>query len=173
MVATLFDELISLRKISSTLKDQIETLENFGEQLASVSRVGDGYEIVKKYPEWKDRLKAALFAEATDSIQTFSTTLNSLAKIIQRFESLFEEEPQHQRISETHESDLIIFVAHLRSIFDEYSNFVKESGKEFEEISEGKRTKLEIRKRSLFDESFEIRSIYQKLKEDCKKFVVE
>uniref|UniRef100_A0A914YKG3 Uncharacterized protein n=1 Tax=Panagrolaimus superbus TaxID=310955 RepID=A0A914YKG3_9BILA len=172
MVATLFDELISLRKISSSLKDQVETLENFGEQLASVSRVGDDYEVVKKYPEWKNRLKAALFLEVTDSMETFSKSLNLLAKIIQRLESLFEES-RHREVSDSHESDLITFVSHLRSIYFEYSNFTTVASEEFTQISEGKRTKLDIKKRSLYDESFEIRSSYQRLKEDFKKFVVE
>uniref|UniRef100_A0AC34G442 Uncharacterized protein n=1 Tax=Panagrolaimus sp. ES5 TaxID=591445 RepID=A0AC34G442_9BILA len=172
MTANLFDELISLRRISSTFKDQIEILENFGEQLASVSRIGDDYEVVKKYPEWKDRLKAALFAEVTDSIETFAKSLFSLAKIIQRLEGLFEE-PRHQKVSETHESDLITFVSHLRSIYVEYSNFIAAASEEFTQISEGKRIKLELKKRSLYDESFEIRSSYQRLKEDFKKFVVE
>ena len=170
MIKTLDDELLSLRKLSATLGDHIDTIENiYYEQLASVSKVNDDYEIVRECPDWKCRLKSALAGEATDSLDSFSKSLTSLAQIIQKLSNLFEDS-QHHRVSETHETDLIIFLTHLKQVYNEYSNFVETLADNFTKISEGQIEKTEIKKRSLFDENFEIRSAYQRLKVDLKKF---
>uniref|UniRef100_A0AC34Q3J7 Uncharacterized protein n=1 Tax=Panagrolaimus sp. JU765 TaxID=591449 RepID=A0AC34Q3J7_9BILA len=159
------DNFVTLRRISADLEETVETINNLAEQLGAAGKISGNLEILKQCPDWKTKLTAKIVAELTDTMMKMKTSLDCLAKLIGEFSTQLEE---GEKSSGTNETDLISFVQHLRTIHHEYSQFLDESDRIFDEIQDGRKPKLDLKKRSLFEETFEIRGIYMRLKNDSR-----
>ena len=163
------DVFINIRRISADVEEHVDLVNNLAEQLEASERVSDDLETCKKFPDWKLRLKTRIICELTDSIIKFDSTLKSLSTVINELSKFFEE--SNSDISESHEKDLIRFIEHLKSIFEEYSDFIKESEVMFDGIKKGQSKKISLKKRSLFEENSEIKSVFSKLKNDRRLLI--
>jgi len=163
------DIFINIRRISADIEEHVDLINNLAEQLEASGRVSDDLEICKKFPDWKLKLKTRIICELTDSMMKFDLTLKSLSTIINELSKFFEE--RNEQVSESHEKDLIKFIEHLRSIFKEYSNFIKESEVIFDDLKNGKSKGINLKKRSLFEETSEIQTIFSKLRTDSRLLI--
>lgn len=160
------DNFVALRRISADLEENVETINNLAEQFESAGKISGNLEILKNCPEWKTKLISKIVAELTDSMMKMKINLDLLAKLIKEF--LMPLEKESEKLSDSNETDLIKFVKHLMTIHDEYSTFLEKSDKFFDEIYDGRKSKLDLKKHSLFEENFEIRGIYMRLKNDSR-----
>ena len=105
------DIFINIRRMSADIEEHVDLINNLAEQLEASGRVSDDLEICKKFPDWKLRLTTRIICELTDSMMKFDSTLKSLSTIINELSKVFEE--KNEKISESHENDLIKFTKRI------------------------------------------------------------